>query len=123
MLAVLAASSDAPQCSPGADASACAVLKQSAPPALLGEVARAGDEPREAFETALMDWAADMGDHLGGDEDKALGVIAACVGAMTISRAMRHEESAMRVLEAGRRFVESSLARDTGEGSQERRSS
>ncbi|MEM6794460.1 MAG: TetR/AcrR family transcriptional regulator [Acidobacteriota bacterium] len=83
-------------------------------PPLVSEIGRSGEQPRETFERGLEGWAAGLAEHLDGvpegrREEAALGVIAACVGALSVSRAVTDPALADRILESTRAMIESAF--------------
>jgi len=77
-------------------------------PPLLAELGRLDNaEARHKAEARVMGWAErvarDLGDEeIDGTDDCALGLIALCVGAVSLARAMESEAARDRVLEAAR---------------------
>lgn len=73
-------------------------------PVLGAEIARAGPEVRATVEAALKrtqkSWAART-----GDADTAWALIAQCVGAVVLARAVESEKCRKDILAASRRFV------------------
>lgn len=75
-------------------------------PVLGAEIARAGPEVRSTVEAALKrtqkSWAART-----GDADAAWALIAQCVGAVVLARAVESDKSRKEILAASRRFIDS----------------
>ena len=93
-------------------------------PALVSELGRVGEGPRREFEKGLDEWATSLADHLttaslpaseaDGDprDDAALGVIAACIGGLALSRAVADDDLTDRILASTRRLVERAVGVD-----------
>ena len=79
-------------------------------PPLVSELGRAGTPPKQAFEANLAGWQESITEHLEGSdaerEQKALAVIAACVGGMALARAVDSPDLADRILTGSREMVE-----------------
>lgn len=77
-------------------------------PALGAEIARASPEVRATVEQAIRqiqkNWSARV-----GDADAAWGVIAQCVGALVLARAVESERTRKEILAASRRFLGEAL--------------
>ncbi|MCR8958781.1 TetR/AcrR family transcriptional regulator [Variovorax sp. S2] len=78
-------------------------------PALGPEIARAGPEVREVVERGLKQlqksWSSRM-----GDPDAAWALIAQCVGALVLSRAVESERTRKDILASSRRFIDQTHA-------------
>jgi TetR/AcrR family transcriptional repressor of nem operon len=74
-------------------------------PVLGAEIARAGPEVRSTVEAALKrtqkSWSART-----GDADAAWALIAQCVGAVVLARAVESERTRKEILAASRRFID-----------------
>ena len=84
-----------------------AVEEGCALPALVSELGRAGDAPREAFEARLLELLADAGEKAppgpGLDpQDRVLATVALCVGGVSMARAVKDPALADRILAACR---------------------
>ena len=77
-------------------------------PTLGAEIARAGPEVRETVERGVRqiqkNWSARL-----GDEDAAWALIAQCVGALVLARAVQSERTRKEILAASRRFLGQAL--------------
>jgi TetR/AcrR family transcriptional repressor of nem operon len=78
--------------------------------ALSCEIAQVGETPRQAFEASLQEVSAAFAEHLmaGGTpsaEEKALALLALCIGGMSLARAASNEHLAERILTACRKFA------------------
>ena len=76
-------------------------------PALVSELGRAGDAPREAFEARMLELLADVAEKMppgtGLDRaDRALATVALCVGGVSMARAVKDPILADRILAACR---------------------
>jgi TetR/AcrR family transcriptional regulator, transcriptional repressor for nem operon len=80
-------------------------------PTLASEVSRAGKAPRQAFERLVGDLIASIAAHLPPDqaEDRAIAIVALCVGGMTLARAVHDPGLSDRILGACREFAHESL--------------
>lgn len=80
-------------------------------PALGPEIARAGPEVRAAVEVGLKrlqkSWSSRV-----GDPDAAWALIAQCVGALVLSRAVESERTRKEILASSRRFIDRAHALD-----------
>ncbi|MBV8619252.1 MAG: TetR/AcrR family transcriptional regulator [Curvibacter sp.] len=78
-------------------------------PALGAEIARAGSEVRSVVEQALKrtqkSWAGRT-----GDEDLAWALLAQCVGALVLARAVEGERTRKQILGSSRHFLAQALA-------------
>ena len=91
-------------------------------PALVSELGRAGDAPREAFEARMLTLLADVakkvppGPGLEPD-DRALATVALCVGGISMARAVKDPALADRILAACRKLaVPEDVPDGAGEG-------
>lgn len=77
-------------------------------PALGAEIAQAGPEVRSAVEAALKrtqkSWSART-----GDPDAGWALIAQCVGALVLARAVQSERTRKEILASSRRFLDTAL--------------
>jgi TetR/AcrR family transcriptional repressor of nem operon len=82
-------------------------------PPLAAEVARAGPEPRQAFEQLIAGLVAKIADTLPHDDakDRAIAVAALCVGGMTLARAVHDPGLSDRVLSACRQCAHELIAK------------
>ena len=80
-------------------------------PTLGPEIARAAPEVRATVEQGLKrlqkSWSARI-----GDPDAAWALIAQCVGALVLSRAVESERTRKEILAASRRFIDETHALD-----------
>lgn len=85
-------------------------------PALVSEVARAGGPVKASFEAIVRDLAARLQGQAGGDvsEDRALAIIALCVGGLGVARSVHNEALAERILAACRDLAKVGLFADAG---------
>ena len=79
-------------------------------PALVSELGRAGDAPREAFEERMLALLADAGEKAppgpGLDpQDRVLATVALCVGGVSLARAVKDPVLADRILAACRKLA------------------
>lgn len=74
--------------------------------ALGPEIARAGPEVRSTVERALRRLQRSWAERLDGDDDKAWGLIAECVGAIVLARVVESDRTRQEILAANRRFVD-----------------
>jgi TetR/AcrR family transcriptional regulator, transcriptional repressor for nem operon len=81
-------------------------------PALVSEVGRAGESVKASFEAIVRDLAARLRDESGGvlTEDRALAIIALCVGGLGVARSVRDEALGSRILAACRELARVDLA-------------
>ncbi len=88
-------------------------------PALVSEVARSGDSVKASFEAIVQDLAARMNEHAGEGlpEDRALAIIALCVGGIGVGRAVRDEALCERILAACRELARAALVSGTSPSS------
>jgi TetR/AcrR family transcriptional repressor of nem operon len=80
-------------------------------PSLAPEVARAGEAPRETFEQVIKDMITRIADQLPTEDagDRAIAILALCVGGMTLARAVREEKYSDRILAACGEFARKNL--------------
>ncbi len=80
-------------------------------PTLGAEIARAGPEVRATVERALKrtqkSWSA-----RAGDPDAAWALIAQCVGALVLARAVESDKTRKEILGASRRFLDKAQGRE-----------
>ena len=98
-----------------------AVEEGCALPALVSELGRAGDAPREAFEEGLLDLLADAGEKAppgpGLDpQDRVLATVALCVGGLSLARAVKDPALSGRILAACRTLAVPEGVPPAGEG-------
>ncbi len=79
--------------------------------ALASEVARAGDPVRRTFEALIVRLAGRLADG-GLEQDRALAVLALCVGGLGLARSVRDDELAARILNASRDLATLAMKRD-----------
>lgn len=96
-----------------------AVEEGCAMPALVSELGRAGDAPRETFEERLLELLADAEKKAppgpGLDpSDRLLATVALCVGGLSLARAVNDPALADRILAACRRLAVPEAAARTG---------
>jgi len=81
-------------------------------PALGAEIARASPQVKAAVEQALKrlhkSWSSRI-----GDPDAAWALLAQCVGALMLSRAVESDRTRKDILESGRRFIDQAHALGT----------
>ena len=81
-------------------------------PTMGAEIARAGPEVRSTVERGLKrthkSWSART-----GDADVAWGLIAQCVGALVLARAVESDKTRKEILASSRRFLDKLPGRDT----------
>ena len=81
-------------------------------PTLGPEIARAGPEARETVERGVKgiqkNWSARL-----GDDDAAWALIAQCVGALVLARAVQSERTRKEILAASRRFLGEALGMES----------
>src|SRR5215475_8509822 len=73
--------------------------------ALAPELTKGSAEERRALDAAVTTTVAAISDRLGGsttDQRRAWGVLASCVGTLSVARAVREPKLARRLLEEGR---------------------
>jgi len=78
-------------------------------PALGAEIARAGPQVRAAVERALRKLQRRWSERLEGDDDAAWAVMAQCVGALVMARAVESDSSRQEILASVRRSIERRL--------------
>jgi TetR/AcrR family transcriptional repressor of nem operon len=75
-------------------------------PVLTPDVARSGEATREGYERQFLNYLAEIESLLpegtGAERDRALALIAQCVGGLMLSRAVMDEELSNRILKACR---------------------
>jgi TetR/AcrR family transcriptional repressor of nem operon len=83
-------------------------------PALVSEVGRSGGSVKASFEAIVRDLAARLRDESGGalTEDRALAIIALCVGGLGVARSVRDEALGARILAACRELARVEIVRD-----------
>ena len=83
-------------------------------PALVSEVARAGRSVKASFEAIVQGLATRLHGQAGGDvsEDRALAVLALCVGGLGVARSVQDEALAERILVACRDLAKLGLFAD-----------
>ncbi|MDP9480428.1 MAG: TetR/AcrR family transcriptional regulator [Actinomycetota bacterium] len=79
-------------------------------PALVSELGRAGDAPREAFEARMLELLADVADKVPPGpglepEDRLLATVALCVGGVSLARAVKDPALSDRILRACRKLA------------------
>lgn len=98
-----------------------AVEEGCAMPAIVSELGRAGDAPREAFEARLLELLDDAeGKAPPGlaldPSDRLLATVALCVGGLSLARAVKDPSLSDRILAACRKLAVPEAATQTGEG-------
>ncbi|ANB76047.1 TetR/AcrR family transcriptional regulator [Paraburkholderia phytofirmans] len=81
-------------------------------PTLGPEIARAAPDVREAVEDAVKRIQKSWSNRTG-DSDAAWALIAQCVGALVLARAVETERTRKEILAASRRFLAKALAMDS----------
>jgi TetR/AcrR family transcriptional repressor of nem operon len=83
-------------------------------PALVSEVARAGEPVKASFEAIVLGLAARLQGQAGEDlaEDRALAIIALCVGGLGLARSVQDEALADRILAACRDLARTGMVAD-----------
>ena len=79
-------------------------------PALVSELGRAGDAPREAFEARMLELLADVEEKVPPGPglqpaDRTLATVALCVGGVSLARAVKDPALADRILRACRELA------------------
>lgn len=74
-------------------------------PALGAEIARAGPEVRTVVEEGLKRLQKSWSSRIG-DPDAAWALLAQCVGALVLSRAVESERTRKEILASSRRFID-----------------
>ena len=87
-----------------------AVEEGCALPALVSEIGRVGNAPREAFEARLLELLADVEDKAPSgpglsSSDRVLATVALCVGGVSLARAVKDPALADRILRACRKLA------------------
>jgi TetR/AcrR family transcriptional regulator, transcriptional repressor for nem operon len=92
-------------------------------PALVSEVARTGGSAKASFEAIVRDLSARLQGHAGPglSEDRALAVVALCVGALGVARAVQDEALGDRILAASRDLAKSALTADPAASTRKRK--
>lgn len=75
-------------------------------PTLGAEIARAAPAVRATVERSLKQLQRGWSERLEGDSDKAWALLAQCVGAIVMARAVESEGTRQEILASARRFVE-----------------
>jgi len=83
-------------------------------PALISEVARTGGPVKASFEAIIRDLAARLRSQAGEalTEDRALAIIAVCIGGLGVARSVQDQAFAERILAACRDLAKAGLAAD-----------
>jgi TetR/AcrR family transcriptional regulator, transcriptional repressor for nem operon len=83
-------------------------------PALASEVARAGSPVKASFESVVRGFATRLVDCAGGEltEERALAIVALCVGGLGIARSVNNDALGERILASCRELAKASLAAD-----------
>jgi len=75
-------------------------------PAVTSDVARQGDSTREAYERQFLKYVDEietmLADHSGESRERALAIIAQCVGGLMLSRAVKDSKLSDQILRACR---------------------
>lgn len=74
-------------------------------PTLGPEIARSSPEVRARVERAVKRVQGSWAERLGGDKDAAWALVAQCVGAILIARAVESERTRQEILASSRRFL------------------
>jgi TetR/AcrR family transcriptional repressor of nem operon len=84
-------------------------------PALVSEVARASVPVKASFEAVVRDLVARLRGPAGADlpEDRALAIVALCVGGLGVARSVQDEAFGSRILAACRDLARAGLGSDT----------
>jgi TetR/AcrR family transcriptional repressor of nem operon len=85
-------------------------------PALGAEIARSGAQVRGTVERSLKRLQRGWAERLADDNDKAWAMIAQCIGAVVMARAVESERGRREILASSRRFVEKTLNEHAGSG-------
>jgi TetR/AcrR family transcriptional repressor of nem operon len=85
-------------------------------PSLVSEVARTGAPVKASFEAVVREMAAQLQSHAGEGltEDRALAILALCVGALGVARSVQDEALGERILAACRDLATAGLVADPG---------
>jgi TetR/AcrR family transcriptional repressor of nem operon len=85
-------------------------------PALVSEIARSGEVAKASFETIIRDLSDRLQSHAGEalSEDRALALIALCVGGLGVARSVRDKDLGERILAACRDLARTGQLRDVG---------
>lgn len=78
-------------------------------PALLSEITRAGEPVKASFEAIVRDLAGRIEASAGRADDRALAIVALCVGGLGVARSVADDELSRRILSACRELAETSL--------------
>jgi TetR/AcrR family transcriptional repressor of nem operon len=78
-------------------------------PALLSEVARASGPVKESFQEIVRGLAARIAPDVGDSEDRALAIVALCVGGLGLARSVADDALGERVLAACRGLAERAI--------------
>lgn len=70
------------------------------------EIARSTPEVRASVEKSLRKTQRSWADRMDGDGDKAWSLIAQCIGAIVMARAVEGERTRQEILAANRRFID-----------------
>jgi TetR/AcrR family transcriptional regulator, transcriptional repressor for nem operon len=85
-------------------------------PTLVSEIARSGGPVKASFEATVRDIAGRLQGHAGEGltEDRALAIVALCVGGLGLARSVQDEALGERILAACRALAKEGLAAETG---------
>lgn len=78
--------------------------------ALASEIAHAGEPVKQSFEAVVLRLASKMSEGTGSPDDRALAVLAICLGGLGLSRAVHNRNLALRILTACRTLAGEALA-------------
>ncbi len=80
-------------------------------PTLVSEIARAGAPVKTSFETLIRKLASRLKDQAGNrlSEDRALAIVALCVGALGVARSVQDETLGERIITACREMAKAEL--------------
>jgi TetR/AcrR family transcriptional repressor of nem operon len=83
-------------------------------PALVSEVARTSGPVKASFEAIICDLAARLRDQAGESltEDRALAILALCIGGIGVARSVQNQALAERILAACRDLAKTGLVAD-----------
>jgi TetR/AcrR family transcriptional regulator, transcriptional repressor for nem operon len=84
-------------------------------PALVSKVAWTGGPVKAIFEAIIRDLAARLRSHAGEGvtEDRALAIVALCIGGLEVARSVQNQALAKRILAACRDLAKAGLVADT----------
>ncbi|WP_198085081.1 TetR/AcrR family transcriptional regulator [Variovorax sp. E3] len=82
-------------------------------PTLGSEIARSGPEVKAVVERGLKRTQKSWIERVGGDPDAAWALIAQCVGALVLARAVETDRTRKEILTASRRFLDRTHAIET----------